>query len=189
MRIRKTLFIARLSLLVAITFTIEMLGLPQPITGPLVNFFIILTTLILGPLSGIALGAITPVLAVLRGQLPAFLAPLVPFIMVGNSLLVIGFYTVRMAFLHPVKSRHNDLLLFSSWLAILTGAILKFIWLAGSVKVVLPIIFSIHLNKKFITAMMVPQLITAVVGAVLALAIYALLLKRYVLFKRDSDSM
>lgn len=184
---RKTLFIARLSVLVAITFAVEMLGLPQPITGPLVNFFIILTTLVLGPLSGITLGALTPILALLRGQLPAILAILVPFIMVGNALLVVGFYLVRMAFLHPVKYRQNDLLVVSSWLAIISGAVLKFIWLTGAVKVILPVIFNVHLNNKFVAAMMLPQLITAMIGAVLALMVYALLLKRYILLTPKAD--
>ena len=62
--------LTRFVFLTALTLSIEMMGLPQPFTGPLINMMLIITSLIINPGAGVILGLFTPILAALRGQLP-----------------------------------------------------------------------------------------------------------------------
>ena len=173
----KTTTITRTVFLISITLIIEMIGLPQPVTGPLVNMMLILTTLILNPLAGIILGAITPTVALIRGQLPSILFPMVPFIIVGNASLVLIFALV----LKPVKNK-NTLVLVKSithWLAIIAASTAKFVWLYLSVRTFLPLLLGRSLPNKIMALMALPQLITALLGGIFALIVYQLFMSRY----------
>jgi len=64
----------------ALTLLVQAFGFPQMLTGPLVNAFLLLSTIFSGILSGIIIGLFTPWVALLRGILPAPLGPMVPFI-------------------------------------------------------------------------------------------------------------
>ncbi len=88
---KRTLFIARMGIILALTLTLQVAGLPQPVTGPLINAMLLLTAVLFGNVAGVLLGCLTPGLALVRGQLPLALAPMVPFIAVGNALLVFIF--------------------------------------------------------------------------------------------------
>jgi hypothetical protein len=161
----KTLFIARLAILIAFTLVIQMAGLPQPVTGPLVNAMLIITTVVLGSIAGVALGCATPVVALLRGQLPAVLAPMVPFIAVANALLVIVFHSFFVR-----KSREWHV-----YAGIIAAAIVKYLFLMLSAQVILPVVFGYDIPSAFIIAMSTPQLITALVGGLFAVAFIKLL--------------
>ena len=151
-----------------------MIGLPQPITGPFVNFMLILTTLIINPTAGILLGSITPLIAVLRGQLPPLLLPMVPFIIAGNAVLVI-FFSLPVSM---TKTGYSKIVRQSApWIGILLGAFLKFVLLYFSATLVLPILFARSLPDSVIAMMALPQFITAIVGGVLALFFHRLLSK------------
>lgn len=151
-----------------------MIGLPQPITGPFVNFMLILTTLIINPTAGILLGSITPLIAVLRGQLPPLLLPMVPFIIAGNAVLVI-FFSLPVS---VTKTGYSKIVRQSApWIGILLGAFLKFVLLYFSATLVLPILFVRSLPDPVIAMMALPQFITAIVGGVLALFFHRLLSK------------
>jgi hypothetical protein len=170
----RTKFITHLVILISLTLCVEMLGLPQPVTGPLVNMMLILTTLILNPAAGVSLGCISPLVAVLRGQLPAILLPMVPFIMVGNALLVLVFGALRKKYppaTAPLLSPIN-------WIALVAGSAVKFLWLWGAARIVLPVFLGVRVEAKFIAMMAMPQFITAVIGSILALAIYQTLKDR-----------
>lgn len=91
---KKTIFISRLALLVSLSLAIQVAGLPQPITGPLINMLLFLTAAMLGWIAGVILGCLTPLAALIRGQLPAVLAPLVPFIATANAILVLVYFLV-----------------------------------------------------------------------------------------------
>ena len=112
----KTLFISRLALLISLALVIQIVGLPQPITGPLINMLLFLTVTILGWIAGVILGCLTPLAALIRGQLPAVLAPLVPFIAVANAILVLIYSLVYYKILKNIN--------LISWLKIIVAIVL-----------------------------------------------------------------
>ncbi len=171
----RTARLTRLVLLIAITLTIELIGLPQPLTGPLVNLMLVLTTLISGVSGGIALGAITPLIALIRGQLPPVLAPFVPFIISGNALYVLLFGAVCG---RPTASPLHS---WRAWSGVVAGSTAKFLWLLLAARLLMPLLLSRTLPEKLITMMTLPQWITALLGGALALLFYALLLRRRIL--------
>lgn len=87
-------WLVRTALLFALTLVIQMLGLPQFFTGPLVNAFLLLAALLNGIWSGVIIGLFTPWIAFARGILAPPLGPMIPFIMAGNAILVIVFSLV-----------------------------------------------------------------------------------------------
>lgn len=144
----KTQFLVRTSLFLAITLAIQFLRLPQYLTGPLVNFMFILSTLLVTYWSGIFIGAVTPYIAFAVGILPAPLAPMIPFIMLGNMLYVLSFFWLRG--IHEV-------------LAIILASVVKFSLLALAVRLI------IDVPPPVAQAMQFPQLITALGGGILAI--------------------
>ncbi len=172
---RKTLLLTRLVLLIAITLIIEMVALPQLLTGPLVNFMLVLTALITGMTGGIALGCITPLIALMRGQLPAVLAPFVPFILVGNGLYILLFtaFCNRRCGL-PLRS-------WRAWLGLLLGSAAKFAWLFSAARLLMPLLLAKSLPEKVIAVMTFPQLVTALTGGTAALLFHALLVRRRII--------
>lgn len=75
------------SVLAALAVAVQVLGLPQPVTGPAVNAVLYVASLYVGPLSGIFVGLITPWAALLAGIMK--FAPAVPVIMAGNASLAL----------------------------------------------------------------------------------------------------
>lgn len=173
----RTKTVARFIFLTTITLIIEMIGLPQPFTGPLVNMMLILTTLLLNPFAGAGLGVITPLIAVLRGQLPAPLIPMVPFIIVANALYVLTFAAVRRA-LQRLGPCERPILAPACWFGLFVGSALKFGFLYLSARTILPLLLAKQLPTKLIALMSLPQLVTALVGGGLAFFFYQLLVKR-----------
>ena len=173
--ISKTNFITRLIILISLTLSFEMLGLPQPITGPLVNLMLILTTLVLNPMAGVILGSVSPLVAVIRGQLPAIFLPMVPFIIIANALLVLIFGFVSKLFPFALSHDSSPLKSIGNWLGLFLGAMIKFLWLYASASFVLPIILGKQLPPPFIAMMAVPQFVTAIIGGSFALLIFSML--------------
>ncbi len=169
--------LTRIVFFIAITLIIQALGLPQPVTGPLINMMLLLTTLILGPLSGMALGAITPVVAAFRGQLPPLLIPMVPFIIVSNALLVSIFALVA-SILCKQFGKENLLINPGCWIGLLAGSVVKFLWLYMSAVFLVPLFFGKELPEPVVVMMALPQFITALFGGILAFVIFQLLKKR-----------
>ena len=168
----KTRIMSRLVFLTALTIVFQFIGLPQPITGPFINMMLLLSTLAVSPAAGAALGCLTPVIAVLRGQLPAPLLPMVPFIIAANVLLVVSFAAVRKA-LRRRRSHQNEITSVANWTALLVAASAKTTLLYLSVRAALPLIFGLELPPPLITAMALPQWVTAITGGALALVLYA----------------
>jgi hypothetical protein len=166
----------RLVFLVAMTLAVELIGLPQPVTGPFVNLMLVLTTLILNAYAGIILGFVTPLLALLRGQLPALLVPFVPFIMLGNAGLVLG-----VALLTRHSSSTRPPLGWRPWAGVTAGALLKFAWLFLSARHLVPLLFARPLPQALVAMMTFPQLITALSGGFLAILFHAILVRRRII--------
>ena len=146
--------LTKLALLLALTLAFQMFGFPQPITGPAVNAMLILSTFYLGPFGGAIIGMLTPVAALMRGILAPPLGPAIPFIVGGNWAYVFAFA--------GIVNRNK-------YLALLVGAGLKFLILAGAVQ------FLLSVPAPVAKALQVPQLVTAVTGGAVALIVWPIL--------------
>lgn len=166
-----------LGILTAITLAVPFLGLPQPVTGPLVNAMLIMTAVILGPTGGSILGALTPVMALIRGQLPAPLAAMVPLIMAGNAVYVILFCFLYRRFTSGRESGREWFFLISLSVA----ATAKTMILLAGVRWILPAVLGRALPVHIAYLMTTPQLMTAVTGGILAMLILRLLERAAVL--------
>ncbi len=143
-----TRWITRTAILLALTLAFQLLGLPQPVTGPAINAMLILSALLVGPAAGVIIGSLTPVIAWQRGILAAPLGPMIPFIALGNMVLVLLFFYLRRR---------------QPYLALIAAAFAKFAVLATAVRVFVTV------PPPVAAAMGVPQLITALAGGAIAL--------------------
>jgi hypothetical protein len=144
-------FAAAVLLLLGITL-FQMAGLPQPVTGPAVNAALFTAALWLGPWYAVAVGMCTPVVAFARGILPAPLAPMIPFIALGNGLMV-GLFALA--------GRR-----FGTALGVVAGSVAKFILLATAVNVF------VQIPQPAMVMMQWPQLLTALGGGFLVVAVH-----------------
>ncbi|MBM7622848.1 ECF transporter S component [Sporohalobacter salinus] len=149
-----TKWITRTGLLLALTLVIQMMGFPSVVTGPLVNMMLFTAVHLVGWLGASLIGGVTPWLALVRGILPPPLAPLIPFIIAGNIILVSAYYFML--------GRNN-------YLGIGLAALLKFAILSSGVR------FLVKLPPKVAQMMQMPQLLTALTGGFLALVLVKLL--------------
>jgi hypothetical protein len=152
-------------LAIGTALVITNLGLPQPITGPLVNALLILTVEWAGPSQAILVGMVTPLGAAMRGILPLPLMVMIPFISLANAILV-GLY----------GSLHKR----NRWLALGAAASAKALFLYGTIQVFIarPLHLELGGNKQvmveadaFLSMMSWPQWVTAVAGGLLAFGI------------------
>jgi len=150
-------------LALALVFQIGFTQFAQPTVGPLVNMTLIIAAVVVGSIPAIIIGCLTPLMAFILGIMP--LLPLVPFIMVGNALLILSFNLVR-----------KSLPKFGESVGIIVAAFLKFIFLAVSIRYFV-IYFIEKVPAKMITAFSLPQLYTALIGGILALMVIKYLSK------------
>jgi len=150
----KVKFITRTGILLAVALVVQMGGFPQPITGPLINTVLYLAALLVGSWSGIIIGICTPVIAFMRGILPAPLGPMIPFIALGNGVLVVVFSLLK---------GKNKIL------GIILASLVKYALLATTVK------FIIDVPDKIAQIMSLPQLFTALSGGVIAILAHKVL--------------
>ena len=117
----------------------------QFITGSIVN-----ATLLVAVAS---LGMIPSSIAVAVGLLPPVLAPMIPFIIVGNAILVVTFGYLRQR---------------NYWLGLVSGSILKFAFLLGTSSIVISLLLNQNLASSVAVMMSWPQLVTALAGGMIA---------------------
>ena len=164
-------YITLLASFIALTIAGTMLGLPQLFTGPFVNAMLLLTAMVLDAFSAVLLCCITPLVAVVRGQLPPALAPMIPFIMLGNTLFVLVF--CRMQRLIHARTIKSSIL--RDGVSLCCAAAVKFLTLTASAGILLPVLFGVTLPRHIISIMMFPQFFTAVAGGIFALVLFTLL--------------
>lgn len=127
----------------------------QFITGPIVNASLFLAAFMLGSGGAILIGLVPSVVALSSGLLPVVLAPVVPFIMIGNAILIVVF---------------NNLRKFNTVFASIIAAIAKYLFLYLSVYWISNLITQKSAALKAASMMMQwPQLLTALMGAAIAL--------------------
>jgi len=125
----------------------------QFITGPIVNATLLIAVALLGVRDGLLIGLIPSSIALATGLLPAVLAPMIPFIIVGNAILVVTF-----GFL---KGKNY-------WLGVISGSVLKFVFLFGTSSIVTGLLLNQQLAANVAVMMSWPQLVTALAGGLLA---------------------
>lgn len=163
--------IALMGLLLALTLMIQMMGLPQPVTGPAVNAILYLSAGLLGWRQAAVIGLLTPLAALLRGQLPPVLAPMLPFIMAGNAILVLSYAGV-IRFLSLGTERLRMIL------ALAYSAVIKWLWLWMAASWALPVVLGKSLPPAALAAMALPQLLTALAGGAVAFMAFKILKNR-----------
>jgi len=171
------LWIAQTAIFIAILIIFQYLSKPlgQFVTGSLVNLTLITACLTVGLYAGLTVSAVSTPIAFMLGIGPAF--PLIiPFVILGNMAIVLAVYFIAGKSLRAT----GKLPVLKGIAAVIAGAVLKFAVLYfGIVKLALKLIPDI--KPPQVTAMTAmfswPQLVTAAIGATLALALAPALLK------------
>lgn len=122
----------------------------QFITGSIINALLICSVFFLGLRQSIGIAIIPSLFSVLTGLMAPAIIPFVPFIILGNIILVVTFNYLKNSY----------------FLAGAIGSVLKFAFLFLSSSY----LFS-FLPEPILYAMSYPQLITAILGVVLAFII------------------
>ena len=148
-----------LGLLICIAVAAPLLFRQQFITGTIVNASLILGVCLLGSRDGLLIGLIPSSFALATGLLPAALAPLIPFIIVGNAILVLTF-----AYFSK----------FNFWAGVIIGSVLKFAFLYAISFVVIGLLINKQVATVVAQMMSWPQLITALCGGIVAFGIIRL---------------
>lgn len=154
---------AKLALAFAAALAVTNMGLPQYVTGPLINALLLLTLEWCGLSQAILVGMITPLGAAVRGILPLPLWVMIPFIAVGNAVFVGVFHVLR------GHGRAG---------ALVAAAVVKFALLYAAVTALMvwPVhvavggnVAAVAIPRAVANMMRWPQLATALAGGVLAM--------------------
>jgi len=174
---KRILWIAQTAIFIALLVSVQAITRPfgQFVTGSCVNFLLVTSAILVGLPSAAVIAVISPIGAFLILGIPAF-PIIIPFMMAGNLVLVTA--------IHFITGKSFDNLNLIAYLrigtAVATGAVLKFLilWI-GIVQITLPFIPDIR--QAQIDAMAVvfswPQLVTALIGSILAMTIIPILKK------------
>ena len=147
-------------------------GMPQMITGVIVNMILIICTEKCGVERAIMLGLITPIVASFSAVLPIALLVMVPFIVISNAIYV---------------SVYNALMQKGRFIAVCAGAFLKavFLYMMVSITMARPVTLlvggrlqAVDIPQAVAVMMTWPQLLTALAGGFLAIGILSLADKR-----------
>ena len=144
------------AILLGISIAAPLLRLPQLLAGTIVNATLFAAVVLVGPRAAVSIGILPSLFAILSGQLPAPLAPLVPLIMVGNALLVVVFQVLRER---------------SWWWGVGAAAVVKFAWLYGAASILATGLLPATAVPVALMVLGWPQLVTALAGGVLAYAV------------------
>jgi len=125
----------------------------QLVTGPLINAILFIATVVLGWKKTLWICLFPSVIAFSVGLLPAILGPMIPFIMIGNMILVVVF---------------NPLWRKNWWLGVGAASFLKFLFLFGMSRLLFGLILRQSLPAAVADTLAWPQLYSALIGGVLA---------------------
>ena len=163
----KIVWITRTALFLALLIIFQFISknMGQFITGSLVNLVLVTAAVTAGISSGLTVAVLSPFFAFFLGIGPAF-PQLLPLIALGNMAIVLVIWLFI--------SKWDKKGFMSNALGVITGAAAKFLvlWL-GIVKILLPLIPGLKPQqiKVLSAAFSWPQLVTAFIGAALALLI------------------
>lgn len=160
---------AFVALLVVLQFATAPFGNPL-VTGAIVNMLLIVSVMTCGLTSGLTVAIVSPVMAKLLGIGPLW--SLIPFIMVGNMVLVMLWYFIGN------RSLRGRYVAYIS--ALFCGAVAKFLVLyIGIVRIAVPILLELPGRQAAIISNMfsISQLITAFAGGLFAILLFPRLKK------------
>jgi hypothetical protein len=134
----------------------------QWFTGPIINAIMILVLFLVGIRSALVIALVPSLMALSGGLIPPILAPVVPFIMISNCIFILSIDRIY----EQLKSSNQGY-----WLGLIVGASLKFIFLYFSVSFIIKLLLKQELAVKVSQMMSWPQLVTAILGGVIAWAV------------------
>jgi len=154
-------YLVKFLVMLAIATGAPLLGFhSQWITGPIVNMALILSVFLVGIRGGLLIGMLPSTIALGTGLLPSVLAPMIPFIIISNCLLVLAIDYVRRM---EIKNNY--------WLGLILGAGLKYLFLFLTSGIVINLLLNQKLAVKVASMMSWPQFFTAMIGGILAFGI------------------
>jgi len=124
----------------------------QAITGSIVNATLFVAVLLFGVRGAILVGFVPSLIALAVGTLPVLLAPMIPFIIIGNAILVIIF--------NGLKDRNY-------WLGVILAGFLKFLFLFSTSTLLMGLFFKKEIAANIAVMMGWPQFFTAVAGGLM----------------------
>jgi len=129
----------------------------QFITGPIINATLFLAAYYLGSGEAILIGIVPSVAALSSGLLPIALAPMVPFIILSNAILILVFNWTRN--IHQFG-------------ASIIASIAKYLFLYITATIIIEKIMPNNFAAKAAGVMMAwPQLVTALAGGLIAFSV------------------
>lgn len=131
----------------------------QWLSGPLVNFLLIIALFTVGLKGALVLCVVPSLLALTGGLIPVMLAPMLPFIMIGNMIFVKAIDVGYGYF------QNNDR---GYWTGLFAGAFLKFVFIYSGSIFIFALLIKSSLAEKAAQMMSWPQLLTALSGGMLA---------------------
>jgi riboflavin transporter len=174
MKTQKVTYLAQSSILLAAAIVFQLVGsripgINQLLVGSVINAILVITAYMCGTFYGIAVGVLTPLTALMIGQLKPAMAPFIPFIILGNAVYVLSFGLL--------VSWKN----YGKYAGIALGAVMKFgfLYLAATQLIYLfKMNFPNAVAKALKAAMGTTQLVTALIGGALSLFLIEILVKR-----------
>ena len=140
------------------------------VTGSIVNMILVVSVMICGLASGLSVAVVSPIMAKLIGIGPFW--SLIPFIIAGNTALV--------SVWHYIGNRKMQRILTAYITALISAAIAKFLVLyIGIVRIAIPVFMGLPEQQAAVISYMfsIPQLITALVGGIMAIVLLPTLKK------------
>lgn len=143
--------------LLSVAFLAPFVGV-QVITGTLVNATLFIATILVGVPGAILIAFLPSVVALSTGLLPAVMAPMIPFIIAGNIILVLTFAFMKDRFI----------------VGVLSASFLKFLFIYLSVSFSVKMAFEGQITSIILGMLSWPQLMTALMGGLIAYAVIRL---------------
>ena len=171
MKNNKIIYITQIAVMLALLIGAQFITRPfgQLVTGSMVNLILLVSVFIIGIYGGITIAVLSPLMAFLAGIGPAFIQ-IIPFIIIGNTLFVAIAWLISRNFIARLSTKDIAL----SSIGLIAASVCKFLFLwLGLVIVALPLIPGIKEKQAAVigAAFSWPQLITALIGSILAMMI------------------
>jgi hypothetical protein len=147
-----TLTISKFILILGLAIFAPLIGM-QSVTGIMVNALLFIGTVILGIRGAMLIAIVPSVVSLSIGFFPIALAPIVPFIIMGNILLI---------------STFNWIYKRNFWGGIITASAVKFVFIYGMSLLIVNFVIKSEIAQKIAAIMGWPQLLTALAGGVVA---------------------
>ena len=198
----KTTALTKLNIAYAIKFLLlltlatgaPLVGLhSQWITGPVVNMALILAVFLIGIRGALLIGILPSTIALGTGLLPAVLAPMIPFIIISNTLLILVIDYFRSHFTDypglaersgagglPARNATHSVAggrITNYGIALFFGAGAKYLFLFFTSSIVINLLLKQELAIKVAQMLSWPQFFTALIGGALAWGVLKILKK------------